>query len=151
MTNLFNYDGIKEWIPYISKGLGITLLIALVAAIFGVIIGMALVLMTKNPVTKRIANTYIDIFRGTPLLLQLSIIYFAIPQILDGVFNGYMGLNIDFALSGLIAAYITFSLNSGAYISEIIRSGINGVDPGEIEAAKALGVNRFYIYKDCRD
>lgn len=145
---LFYYEGIKEWIPFILKGLGITLLIALVAGIFGLIIAILLVLMKKHKILKRLSDFYIDIFRGTPLILQLSIVYFAAPQFLDRLFNGIIGMNIDFQLSGLIAAFITFSLNSAAYLSEIIRSGINSVDPGEIEACKALGISKFHMYKD---
>lgn len=148
MSTIFNYEGVKEWIPYIFGGLGITLLIALVAALFGTMFGIILVLMNKRQVTKGLATAYVDVFRGTPLILQLSVIYFAIPQILDRVFNGLLDLGIDFALSGLIAAFITFSLNSAAYISEIIRSGINSVDKGEIEACKALGISPFHMYKD---
>ncbi len=148
MENLFNYSAIKEWIPYLFKGLNITLLIALVAAIFGVILGVLLIIMTNHKITNKLAIAYIDVFRGTPLLLQLSIIYFALPQIMDRLVNGYLGFNISFQIAGLTAAFITFSLNSAAYISEIIRSGINSVDNGEIEAAKALGISKFNIYKD---
>lgn len=148
MENLFNWDAIKDWIPYIFGGLSVTLLIAFVSAIIGLMLGILVVVMSKNKVTNKVSVFYVDIFRGTPLLLQLSLVYFAIPQILDRLINGYFEQNIDFALSGIIAAFITFSLNSGAYISEIIRSGINSVDKGELEAAKALGVNKFHVYKD---
>lgn len=147
MNNLFNYDLIKEWIPYLSKGLGVTLLLALVASIFGVILGIIVVVMSKNKVTNKLAIFYVDIFRGTPLILQLSFVYFASGQILNVLFNEWLGFNLDFQLSGMIAAYITFSLNSGAYISEIIRSGINSVSKGELEAAKALGISKFDTYK----
>ncbi len=148
MNQLFNYEVIKDWIPFIVKGLGVTLSIAIVAAVFGIVIGIILVVMNKGTFAKRVANAYIDVFRGTPLILQLSIVYFAAPQFLDRLVNGVMGFNFDFQLSGIIAAFITFSLNSGAYISEIIRSGVNSVDPGEIEAAKALGISKFHTYKD---
>jgi polar amino acid transport system permease protein len=148
MNQLFNYENIRKWIPYIFGGLNVTLLIALVAALFGVTLGIIIILAQRNKYTSKLAWIYIDIFRGTPLLLQLSIVYFAMPQILDRVFNGGLGFDIDFTLSGLIAAFITFSLNSGAYISEIIRSGINSLDKGELEAARALGVSKFHTYKD---
>ncbi len=148
MENIFNYGAIKDWIPYIFSGLSITMLIALVAAIFGVVIGIILVVFSKVKITDKFVIAYIDLFRGTPLILQLSIVYFAVPQFLDRLVNGIMGMNFDFQLSGIIAAFITFSLNSAAYISEIIRSGINSVDNGEIEAAKALGVNKYHMYKD---
>lgn len=146
--NLFDFEKIKPWIPFLLGGIGITLLIALIAAILGVILGVALVLMNKQKVLSKIANAYIDLFRGTPLLLQLSIIYFAIPQVLNEIFNVGLGNNIDFSLPALYAAFITFGLNSAAYISEIIRSGINSVDEGEIEAAKALGISKYHMYKD---
>ncbi len=146
--NLFNYENIKPWIPFLLKGIGVTLLIAFVAAVLGVILGIVLVLMNKHKIFNKIANAYIDLFRGTPLLLQLSIVYFAVPQLLNEIFNVGMGMDIDFALPALYAAFITFGLNSAAYISEIIRSGINSVDDGEIEAAKALGISKFHLYKD---
>ncbi|HOP57690.1 MAG TPA: amino acid ABC transporter permease [Bacillota bacterium] len=146
--DIFDYEKIKPWIPYLAKGIGITLLIAFVAAIVGFILGVVLVLMNKRKFFRGFARGYIDIFRGTPMLLQLSIIYFAIPQLLDRIFNDGFGMNVDFAITALMAAFITFGLNSAAYVSEIIRSGINSVDPGEIEAAKALGISKYHMYKD---
>lgn len=148
MDSLFQYDAIKGWIPFLFEGLGITLLIALVAAIFGVLLGILLIVLSKNIITNKIAVLYIDLFRGTPLLLQLSIVYFAVPQLADRLLNGYMNMDVNIQLAGLTAAFITFSLNSGAYISEIIRSGINSVDPGELEAAKALGISKYHTFKD---
>ena len=148
MPDLFNYDSISPWIPYLSKGLGYTLLIALLASILGVAIGVMLTLMSRHKQLSKISYFYIDIFRGTPILLQLSIIYFAIPKLVDTLVNDMMHLDIAITLSAFSAAIITFSLNSGAYISEIIRSGINSVSKGEIEAAEALGVSKYHMYKD---
>lgn len=148
MSDFFNYDSISPWIPYLSKGLGYTLLIALLASILGVAIGVMLTLMSRHKQLSKISYFYIDIFRGTPILLQLSIIYFAIPKLVDTLVNDMMHLDIAITLSAFSAAIITFSLNSGAYISEIIRSGINSVSKGEIEAAEALGVSKYHIYKD---
>ena len=145
---LFEYDLIKPWIPYLSKGIGITLLIALVSAMIGIVFGVVLVLMKKHKWFSKIANGYIDIFRGTPLLLQLSIIYYALPEVLSRILNSGFGMNLDLSVPALYAAFITFGLNSAAYISEVIRSGINSVDSGEIEAARALGISKFHIYKD---
>ncbi|MFP4286763.1 MAG: amino acid ABC transporter permease [Candidatus Izemoplasmataceae bacterium] len=148
MNDLFQFSKINEWIPYLVKGLGITLLIALVAAIFGFIIGIIFVLMGKHKRLKYLSVVTVDILRGTPIILQLSLVYFAVPQIINRVLSE--GLNLDYRvqIAGLTAAFITFSINSGAYISEIIRGGINSVDKGEIEAAKALGISRVYIFKD---
>lgn len=148
MLTIFNFGKIIEWIPYISKGLGYTLLIALLASIFGVIIGIILTLMSKHSVLKKFSYFYIDIFRGTPVILQLSMVYFAFPILINSLLNDSLHLEATFMLSAFLAAVITFSLNSGAYISEVIRSGINSVDKGEIEAAKALGISNYHIYKD---
>ena len=148
MSDLFNYDSISPWIPYLSKGLGYTLLIAFLASLFGVIIGIILTLMSEHKNLSKVSYFYIDIFRGTPVLLQLSMIYFAFPKFIEEFINGTFNSNIDVTLTAFAAAIITFSLNSGAYISEIIRSGINSVTKGEVEAAKALGVSKFHIYKD---
>lgn len=145
---LFQFDKILEWIPFISKGLGVTLLIALIAAVFGFVIGVIIVVFYNNKSTRWISKIYVDIFRGTPLLLQLSMIYFAVPQLVTRIFNGLLGFDFDITMTQLLAAGITFSMNSGAYISEIIRSGINSVDPGEIEAAKALGVSPYNTFMD---
>lgn len=148
MSDLFSYESISPWIPYLSKGLGYTLLIALLASILGVAIGVILTLMSRNKRTSKISYFYIDIFRGTPIILQLSIIYFAFPKLIDTLINDTLHMDIAITLSAFSAAIITFSLNSGAYISEIIRSGINSVSKGEIEAAEALGVSKYHIYKD---
>jgi polar amino acid transport system permease protein len=148
MTTLFNYDAIRDWIPYLVKGLGVTLFIAFVAAIFGLIVGILVVVSHKSKVTAWLSFMYIDLFRGTPLLLQLAIIYFAVPQLVTRIFNGFFQMDVNITIAALVAACIAFSLNSGAYISEIIRSGINSVDPGELEAARALGVSKFHTFKD---
>ena len=148
MSDLFNYESISPWIPYLSEGLGYTLLIALLASLFGVAIGIVLTLMSEHKHLRKISYFYIDIFRGTPVLLQLSMIYFAFPKLIEEFINSIFNSNVDITLTAFAAAIITFSLNSGAYISEIIRSGINSVTKGEIEAAKALGVSKFHIYKD---
>jgi polar amino acid transport system permease protein len=82
------------------------------------------------------ASSYTSVFRGTPMLVQLAIIHYGLPSLL--------GLKITIFVSGVIA----FSLNSGAYVSEIIKAGINAVDKGQIEAAKALGIPPALRMKD---
>jgi ABC-type amino acid transport system permease subunit len=79
---------------------------------------------------------YLSVFRGTPLLLQLSIIYFAVPQIIGCVIPSF------------VAGIIAFSLNSSAYVSEIIRAGIQSINIGQIEIAKVLGCSKFQITRD---
>lgn len=134
----FDFAGVIPSIPYIVRGIGVTLQIALGASIIGFVLGILLALckIGKIKVVRWLADFYTSIFRGTPLVLQLLIIYFGIPQLLD--------IQID----PLPTAIIAFGLNSGAYISEIIRGGINAVDKGQQEAALALGIPYAKMMKD---
>lgn len=135
---MFDFQGVVPSIPYILEGIGITLQIVICAAICGLLLGILLALCkigTIKPL-RWFANFYTSIFRGTPLVLQLMIIYYAMPQII--------GFNID----PIPAAIIGFALNSAAYVSEIIRAGINAVDKGQQEAAKALGIPYGKMMKD---
>ncbi len=84
--------------------------------------------MLELPALNLAADFYTSIFRGTPLVLQLMIIYFGVPQI------------IGYEIPAFLAAVLAFSLNSGAYMSEVIRAGIQAVDKGQTEAAMAFGV-----------
>lgn len=125
-------------ILFIVEGTLVTLKYSVIAVIFGLVIGMLLAIckVNKNRDLRLFANFYTSIFRGTPLLIQLSIIYFASPYIIGVKFSVFM------------AGAISFSLNSGAYVSEVIRAGINAVDKGQFEAAEALAIPKFLIMKD---
>lgn len=107
-----------------------TLKVVAVAAVIGIILGIILSLMKISRIKPLnwIADFYTSIFRGTPLVLQLMLIYFGSPQL--------FGVQIE----AFEAAFLSFGLNSAAYISEVIRGGINAVDKGQREAALALGV-----------
>src|SRR5699024_1351126 len=107
-----------------------TLKFVSMSILIGFILGtiLALFKITSNPLLKWFADAYTSIFRGTPLILQLMIIYFAVPQL-----TGY-------DISAYLTAITAFGLNSSAYVSEIIRAGILAVDRGQMEAAQALGV-----------
>lgn len=117
-------------IPFILEGILLTLQFTALSTIFGFIWGTILSLLKISNIPPLIwfSNVYTSLFRGTPLLVQLSLLYYATPQL--------TGYNI----SPLEAGVLTFSLNSGAYISETIRGGILAVDRGQGEAAKSLGV-----------
>lgn len=125
-----DFGKIAPNLPYILGGIGVTLTFTLLSAFLGFLWGIVLSLF-KISTIKPLAwfgNAYTSIFRGTPLILQLTLVYFATPQL--------TGYNI----SALQAGVITFFLNSGAYISETIRAGIQAVDKGQKEAAESLGV-----------
>ncbi len=125
-------------ILFIVEGTLVTIKYSVIAVIFGLVIGVLLALckVNKNRALRIFANFYTSIFRGTPLLIQLSIIYFASPYLIGIKFTVFM------------AGVISFSLNSGAYVSEVIRAGINAVDKGQFEAAEALAIPKFLIMKD---
>lgn len=126
-----DYSIIVNWKPYIIKGCGLTLYISAMALIIGIIIGTICGSIRSSPVNKfihAILISYIEVFRGTPLLVQLFFIYFGLGQ-------------IGIAFSPMQASILTLALNSGAYISEIVRSVILSVDYGQYEAARALGMN----------
>lgn len=118
------------------KGLGVTLEVALLAAIVGSVLGIVLALMRLssfkilgfNPVEK-VASWYVGLIRGTPLLLQVMLINYAVFQ----------SVRIDKVLVGVIAC----GLNSAAYVSEIIRGGILSVDKGQTEAGRSLGLSQM--------
>ena len=109
-----DFTAILPSLPYILKGIGVTLKIVLVAGLLGFAFGIILAIfkISKYKALHWFADVYTSIFRGTPLILQLMIIYYGAPQI------------IGFEISSYTAAVASFSLNSAAYISEIIRAGI---------------------------
>ena len=117
-------------IPFILKGIPLTLLFTLSSVFLGLFWATALSFFKISGIKPLgwFANVYTSIFRGTPLLLQLSLVYFATPQL-----TGY-------DISALQAGILTFTLNSGAYMSETIRGGIQAVDKGQFEAAMSMGV-----------
>ncbi|MDF0727370.1 amino acid ABC transporter permease [Cytobacillus sp. S13-E01] len=125
-------------IPFILNGIWVTLLFVFVSAVLGFFIGTILSFFKISNITilKWFAEAYTSVFRGTPLILQLMLIYFATPQLI--------GYDIPMFLAGILA----FGLNSGAYISEIIRAGIQAVDKGQQEAAAALGIPYKPMMKD---
>ncbi len=121
----------------IFDGTIVTLEIAIVAIIFGAIFGVVVALgrLSKNKIANALSWLYIWFFRGTPLLLQLFIIFYAIPIIyLDAT-------GITFEVNPMIAAFVAFSLNATAYLAEIIRAAIESIDGGQMEASKALGMS----------
>ncbi len=125
-------------IPFILQGIPLTLLFTLLSVFLGLIWGTVLSLLKIagiKPLTL-FANAYTSIFRGTPLLLQLALVYYATPQL-----TGY-------DISALQAGVLTFTLNSGAYMSETIRGGIQAVDKGQSEAAMSMGVSYWLMMWD---
>jgi His/Glu/Gln/Arg/opine family amino acid ABC transporter permease subunit len=132
IAQLMNLDfsQIIPSLPFILKGVLITLQFTLLSAIFGFTLGTLLSLFKISPFKplRWVADFYTSIFRGTPLILQLALVYFATPQL------------IGYKIAAIEAGVITFALNSAAYSSETIRAGIMAVDKGQREASLSLGV-----------
>jgi polar amino acid transport system permease protein len=122
-----------SWVPSLLRGARITISLTLVSVAAGIFLGLFLALgkISKNRVLNKICSAYIFFFRGTPLLMQLYFIYYSFPQI-------HPALTIN---SRFMAAFIAFTLNSGAYSAEIIRSAIQSIDKGQREASKVLGMS----------
>ena len=134
-ANELMFQGEKSFLqkygPYYLSGAKYTILLAFVGVLFGLIFGSLLALMklSKSKILKALAVIYIEYVRGTPLLVQIFIVYFG---------TGVLGLD----LSKLLAGCIAVSLNSAAYVAEIVRAGINAVNKGQMEAARSLGMNQ---------
>ena len=130
--SLLEINGLKivlENIPYLLEGALLTLQITTLSVLFGMVLGLiaGLFKLAKNRILYFIATAYIDFFRGTPLFVQILLLYFGIlPLFMDA--------------GPFIAAVIACSLNAGAYIAEIVRAGIQAVDRGQMEAARSLGM-----------
>ncbi|WP_418910617.1 amino acid ABC transporter substrate-binding protein/permease [Arthrobacter koreensis] len=116
--------------PAFAKGLGLTLLATALSLFFALILGVifGFFKVSSKIVLRGIATTYVSIFRGTPVLVQAFFFYFGLPQII--------GQPVDVLTAGVL----TLSLNAGAYMTEIVRGGIQSVDPGQMEAARSLGL-----------
>lgn len=131
--------------PYYLEGARNTIVIALIGVAGGVLCGLLICLMRmakgKNVVTKAlkgISRVYIEIFRGTPVLVQLWVAYFGIPKLVPMPVGSLLGMDLEC----LVPCLIAISLNSGAYVAEVFRSGIQAVDAGQMEAALCMGMKR---------
>ncbi|WP_024832303.1 amino acid ABC transporter permease [Ruminiclostridium josui] len=130
-------DNIINSIPELLKGSGITLELTLVSVVFGMLLGLFLALgrLSKNVIVDKLCWFYIWVFRGTPLMMQIFFFYYALPLAVPE------GMSKVLTFNDMTAAYIALSLNSAAYLAEIIRAAIQSIDKGQMEAAKALGMS----------
>ncbi len=133
----------KYW-PYYLEGMKNTVLLALATVILGGLIGLLLVLgriSGKRPL-RFLTGAYVEFVRGTPLLVQLFIIYYGLPALGVTFYdNKAVSAVLGIGLSEFIPGVIALGLNSGAYVCEIFRSGIQSIDKGQTEAARSLGLS----------
>ena len=126
---------VKYWDLFLIEGLSATILLSLMTVVFGTVLGavLALVKIGKVKVFKWIVSAVVEVIRGTPMLLQLYISTFLIPVIIPAM--------NQLENKKLVCISLTLILNSAAYVSEIIRSGIMAVDHGQMEAGRSLGLS----------
>lgn len=132
----------ENW-PMFLRGAGMTLFIALIGTVIGAVIGLMAGVIRTIPMPERgpkklvlkiiniILSIYIEFFRGTPMIVQAMVIYY----------GSALAFNID--MNVMLAAVIVVSINTGAYMAEIVRGGIVSIDKGQYEAAQAIGMNHF--------
>lgn len=135
-----NFSFLKDYYTFFLEGTKITIVLSLITIVFGVIFGIIFALMriSNNPILKSIAAIYIEFIRGTPVMVQLFIVYYGLSEI--GIeFPDIYVLGSSFP--DLMAGAIALSINSSAYVAEIIRAGIQAVDKGQMEAARSLGLD----------
>ncbi len=128
--------------PLLFEGLKMTIAVTILSLLLAFVMGLCscFFAMSKKAPLRWISRIYVGLIRGTPLLVQVFYVYFAIPQLLQ-----FMGL--DVRLNPFTAGLITLTLNAGAYMSEIFRGAINAVNYGQMEAARSLGLTHGQAMK----
>lgn len=128
----FNWASVIDFLPNLGTGLYYTLLISVVGLLIGFILGgiFGLGRISKNKFFYAVSSIYIEVIRGTPVLVQAIWIYFALPLI-----TGYN-------MASVVAGIVVISINSGAYIAEIVRGAVQSIDKGQHEAGRSLGLNQ---------
>ena len=126
----FNFDLVVNSFPLLLVGAGVTIKITALSVALGVVIGLfvGIARISRIKILRVLAAIYVDFFRGTPLLVQIFLVYFALPVI--------TGQRVD----PFVAAIGSCGINSGAYVAEIFRAGIQSIDKGQMEAGRSLGM-----------
>lgn len=138
----FEISYVFEYVIKLLPSLKVTLLIVGSSILIGLFIGLLVALprLYRVPFLQQLSQIYVSFFRGTPILIQLFLFYYGVPELLK-VFH------IDVTrTTALFFVILTYSLHSGAFISEVIRGAVAGVDRGQVEAAYAVGMNAFQAF-----
>ncbi|MGR3342714.1 MAG: amino acid ABC transporter permease [Paracoccaceae bacterium] len=132
ILDFYNYRVVAQYLPEFGRGIGRTVWISIIALFIALSIGtiVALMRMSSNPLVWRPAAGYVQAIRSTPLLIQIYLIYFTLPALPI----------LDRRLDELEGGIIALGLNAGAYMSEIIRAGIESISKGQVEGAQSVGM-----------
>lgn len=134
-----DWSVIYDYRELFYKGVMVTILLTVVATVCGTILGLFISLgkMSGIRILRWICSIYVELFRGTPMLVQILLIHFAIiPSIWGLLFPG------ENSPEAIYSGFVALSLNAAAYIAEIFRAGIQSIDPGQMEAARSLGMTK---------
>lgn len=133
-----------ENIECLLKGAGVSIALAFGALVIGALIGVIVAAgkLSKVKILNWLSNIYVELFRGTPMLLQILFFYLGVPVLISMVTGARVRMNV------YVVALVALSLNSGAYQTELIRSGIQGVDKGQWEACETLGISYWTMMKE---
>jgi glutamine transport system permease protein len=136
-------DSIGEAMPALMLGAVVTIEITTLSVFFGLLLGLVFGMgrLSGWKLTRGLSTAYVDFLRGTPLLVQIFIIYFGVPALINQITGG------RHPISPFVAAVIACSINSGAYIAEIVRAGIQSIERGQMEAARSLGMTHWQAMK----
>lgn len=143
MVDLYSWDRFFENIPKIIPYLSVTFQIVLYATVFGILLGIiiAVLRINKVPLLNSLLGVYVSFMRGTPMLVQMLVVYYGLPIILQNL----LGVNIN-RWDKIIFVFITFALNQGAFLTEIFRSSILSISVGQSEAGYAVGLTRLQTF-----
>jgi len=133
----FHFEVVLQHLGELLSGASLTVLISVASMIFGSLVGLIACFgrLSKNQFVRAPASAYVQIMRGTPLLVQLLWIYYGLPLVLG------------MAMSPIVSGILVMSLNAGAYLSEIFRSGILAVERGQYEAARSIGMSHAMTFR----
>ena len=123
-----------QWLPELAAAFKVTMIASVISIFAAVAWGCVLSCLVafENKVVNAVISVYVSIFRNTPLLVVIFFFFFGLPY-------------IDIVLPGMVCAVVSIALNEGAFVTEIIRGAMSNIPPGEVEAAKSLGLSRFQI------
>ena len=132
ILDYYNWRVVAQYVPEFTRGMTATMWISLLSLIFSLVIGTVTAIMriSSNPILWRLAAGYVQAIRSTPLLIQIYVIYFSLPALPI----------LDRRLDELEGGILALGLNAGAYMSEIIRAGIESISKGQVEGAQSVGM-----------
>jgi len=145
----FDIEFVLNTFPKILKAVPMTLFISIFSIAIGLIIGLVIAICRNNniPILKTISAIFVSFIRGTPIIVQLYVVFYGFPQLLTFLHQSLGWKVSPNGISHISIALIAFTLNAAAYLSENIRSALNSVNKGQLEAAYSIGMTSFQSYR----